>query len=207
MDVRKQPHEGPKTCRAKTRAGTPCKQPAGWGTNHFGEGRCKLHGGKSTGPPKANKNAVKTGEYESIIFDVLDEEEKDLYYQIGLDRLQQTNDEIRLTDIRLRRMMKRIRTLQQANFTLVSYKEGIERDYTTDLKEYEGTLGQIQDIENAITRVQAHKVKLLDLKHKLEMDLGIDDKDRENIQDFIAATQLPDDDINSLFEDEDYEKE
>jgi len=33
------------TCGAKTRAGTPCKKPAGWGTNHKGVGKCKLHGG------------------------------------------------------------------------------------------------------------------------------------------------------------------
>lgn len=39
------------TCAAKTRAGTPCQQPAGWGTDHVGSGRCKLHGGKSTGRP------------------------------------------------------------------------------------------------------------------------------------------------------------
>lgn len=34
-------------CGAKTRAGTPCEQPAGWGTEHPGTGRCKLHGGAS----------------------------------------------------------------------------------------------------------------------------------------------------------------
>lgn len=34
-------------CGAKTRKNTPCEQPAGWGTNHVGEGRCKLHGGKA----------------------------------------------------------------------------------------------------------------------------------------------------------------
>lgn len=39
------------TCGAKTRAGTPCQQIAGWGTDHVGNGRCKLHGGKSTGRP------------------------------------------------------------------------------------------------------------------------------------------------------------
>lgn len=57
-------------CGAKTRAGTPCQQKAGWGTNHVGEGRCKLHGGASTGPrdrkrasekKKKNKNAEKHG--------------------------------------------------------------------------------------------------------------------------------------------------
>ena len=32
-------------CGAKTRQGTPCELPAGWGTDHAGVGRCKLHGG------------------------------------------------------------------------------------------------------------------------------------------------------------------
>lgn len=50
-----------KICGAKTRSGNPCKKPAGWGTDHVGDGRCKLHGGASTGPPKRNKNAEKHG--------------------------------------------------------------------------------------------------------------------------------------------------
>lgn len=45
------------TCGAKTRAGTPCKKEAGWGTDHLGEGRCKLHGGATP---------VKHGRYSSI---------------------------------------------------------------------------------------------------------------------------------------------
>ena len=44
-------------CGATTRAGTPCRRPAGWGTDHVGEGRCKLHGGL---------NPVKTGRYSRI---------------------------------------------------------------------------------------------------------------------------------------------
>ena len=35
------------TCGAKTRHGSQCQRPAGWGTNHAGAGNCKLHGGKS----------------------------------------------------------------------------------------------------------------------------------------------------------------
>jgi hypothetical protein len=42
----KQP-EDKLTCGAKTRGGGSCQQRAGWGTKHPGEGRCKLHGGKS----------------------------------------------------------------------------------------------------------------------------------------------------------------
>lgn len=32
-------------CGATTRAGHPCQRPAGWGTDHVGFKRCKLHGG------------------------------------------------------------------------------------------------------------------------------------------------------------------
>lgn len=39
------------TCGAKTRRGTPCELPAGWGTDHAGEGRCKHHGGSGGRPP------------------------------------------------------------------------------------------------------------------------------------------------------------
>jgi hypothetical protein len=34
-----------RTCGAKTRSGGQCGRPAGWGTDHVGYGRCKLHGG------------------------------------------------------------------------------------------------------------------------------------------------------------------
>ena len=39
-------------CGARTRtSGGECGRPAGWGTDHVGEGRCKLHGGSSHGRP------------------------------------------------------------------------------------------------------------------------------------------------------------
>lgn len=45
------------TCGAKTKGGTACKRPAGWGTDHAGQGRCKLHGGASP---------IKHGRYSKI---------------------------------------------------------------------------------------------------------------------------------------------
>jgi len=47
------------TCGATTRNGEPCKRPAGWGTDHVGDGRCKQHGG-SGGAPEGEGN----GSYE-----------------------------------------------------------------------------------------------------------------------------------------------
>ena len=46
-----------RTCGAKTRAGTPCQRPAGWGTDHAGEGRCKLHGGATP---------IRSGRYSTV---------------------------------------------------------------------------------------------------------------------------------------------
>jgi glucans biosynthesis protein len=44
-------------CGARTRNRNACFAPA------MRNGRCRLHGGKSTGPPKGNKNALKHGRY------------------------------------------------------------------------------------------------------------------------------------------------
>lgn len=48
-----------KRCGAKTRQGTPCRSPA------MPNGRCRMHGGKSTGAPKGNRNAWKHGHYST----------------------------------------------------------------------------------------------------------------------------------------------
>ena len=44
-------------CGAKTREGKSCQAPA------MKNGRCRMHGGKSTGPPKGTQNALKHGFY------------------------------------------------------------------------------------------------------------------------------------------------
>ena len=56
----KQPHTR-KRCGAKTRSGKPCKNGA------MANGRCRMHGGKSTGPPKENQNAKKHGFFSKYI--------------------------------------------------------------------------------------------------------------------------------------------
>src|SRR5680860_301233 len=44
-------------CGARTRSGSPCRSPA------LRNGRCRMHGGLSPGPPKGNANARKHGFY------------------------------------------------------------------------------------------------------------------------------------------------
>jgi uncharacterized protein YjcR len=48
-----------KRCGARTRSGEPCRSPA------MTNGRCRMHGGPSTGAPKGNKNALRHGHYSA----------------------------------------------------------------------------------------------------------------------------------------------
>lgn len=75
-------------CGAKTRAGTPCRRPAGGGTDHVGTGRCKLHGGRGGAPPGSNignKHARKHGLYETVIRDRLAPEEQAVFDSVPAD--------------------------------------------------------------------------------------------------------------------------
>lgn len=141
------------------------------------------HGG--TGPP-GNKNAVTTGEFETLLFDCLDPEEKRLAELVPPDKEQLLLQEIRLLTVREYRMMNRIEDLKRediessepeednakrpSGMTTVKFKSGIEKGKPTVLKEDEGVLGQIQRIEDALTRVQARKHAAIDSLHRFGVD-------------------------------------
>lgn len=194
-------------CGAKTRSGHRCKKPAGWGTNHPGTGRCRLHGGCSTGPPKGNKNAVRTGEYETILLDALDDEERRLYAQIQTDKLNQLDHEIRLLTIRERRMLRRIARLREAaaadvpqgvsdpemGFVATSYDQmagkqmGVRTELTTIRREQALTV--IQRIEQALTRVQMTKARLIALQHQIETGGGDNDGTLRELADALKRSR------------------
>ena len=140
----------------------------------------------ATGPP-GNKNAVKTGEFEALFFDCLDPEEKRLTEMVTPDKEQLLLQEIQLLTVRERRMLKRIEMLKNmeqptadeniepeeqvpAGMSVTGYRSGIEKGKPTVLKEYEGILGQIQSIEDALTRVQARKQAAIDSLHRFGVD-------------------------------------
>lgn len=117
-----------------------------------------------------NKNAVTTGEFESIFFDTLEEDELNLIKNIEVEKKKLLEQEIQLLTVRERRMLKRVELLKEKEMTLVSTKSGVEKGMDTELNEYEATLGQIQSIEEALTRVQDKKQKAIDSLHKFEID-------------------------------------
>ena len=57
-------------CGAKTkgkrnpRKGQPCRKPAGWGTDHPGEGRCKYHGGATPIKKDGSRSKIMSRKYQ-----------------------------------------------------------------------------------------------------------------------------------------------
>lgn len=138
------------------------------------------------GAPEQNKNAVTTGEFETLLFDCLEPEEKELAAAVPNDKEQLLLQEIQLLTVRERRMLRRIENLRKAEeqsdaagkyeiavppgMTVTGYKADIEKGKITDLGEYKGVLGQIQNIEEALTRVQARKQAAIDSLHRYGVD-------------------------------------
>lgn len=139
-------------------------------------------GNRGGAAPEQNKNAVTTGEFETLLFDCLDPEELQLARSVPEDKVELLLQEIRLLTIRERRMLKRIDLLRRlvddtgaaiygdSGMTVVSHKRGLEKDKDTDLYEYKGKLGQIQSVEDALTRVQARKQRAIEALHKFGYD-------------------------------------
>lgn len=143
----------------------------------------------ATGPP-GNKNAVKTGEFETLFFDCLEPDEQKLIQTVQPDKEQLLLQEIQLLTVRERRMLKRIESLklleQSSNpeevqeddelekappgMSVTKYKSGMEKGKPTLLREYEGILGQIQSIEDALTRAQARRQRAIEALHKFGYD-------------------------------------
>ncbi|WP_144469004.1 phage terminase small subunit [Bacillus pumilus] len=148
--------------------------------------------GNTGGAPKGNRNSVRTGEFESIMFDYMDDTEKELFEQIETDPLYQIELTIRELSIRERRMMHRImkyengltdnqrRVLQQLRKTkdvapstsengVVKYVPIInERLVVTEVEETQlPVIDRILEIEEALTRVTDKRLKAIRQKHDI----------------------------------------
>lgn len=160
-----------KICGAKTRSGHPCKKPP-----MKGKKRCANHGGKSTGPPKGSKNALKTGEYETIIRDALTDEEKVIWDNAATNHVEDLKTQARVLTIRMVRMMRRLRELKESEEeTLLESKEFgyTEKLGKTSMTRLEHKDNRIIKLEEALTRVQAQHTRVLNALeeiHRREQD-------------------------------------
>ncbi|MCY7784193.1 MULTISPECIES: phage terminase small subunit [unclassified Bacillus (in: firmicutes)] len=156
-------------------------------------GNQNAKGNRGGAAPKGNKNSVRTGEYESILFDFMDDTEKELFGQIETDPLYQIDLTIRELSLRERRMMQRIsriesglnetqrRVLQQLRkvkdiVPTKDQKTGLvkhqalmnERLVVTEIEEVsEPSVDKILRLEEAMTRVTDKRLKAIRQKHEM----------------------------------------
>lgn len=142
-------------------------------------------------PPIGNKNAVTTGEYESIFQNVLTDEEKSIFKKIKVENtdsllLNEYIEEYKLLTIRELRMMRRIMTLEQSerDMTIGSIKKKNNSQGNIETTtEAEATLDKIQRIEDGLTRVTEAKRKSRENMIKLgfsKCELELKEKQAEN---------------------------
>ncbi|MEK5068093.1 phage terminase small subunit [Sporosarcina sp. FSL K6-1508] len=156
------------------------------------KGNQRAAGNRGGRPAYGNKNAVTTGEYETIMWDFLDEDEKELFDSIETDPLYQIDITIRELSLRQRRMMKRIReiedglsekgrrVLQELKNSKdvhlvekdgVSRKVPINRSALVVTQVEENQFRKIDDllsIEEALTRITNQLVRSVKQKHDME---------------------------------------
>lgn len=122
-----------------------------------------------------NKNAVTTGEYESIYKDVLEDDEIELYKTLEVnDKEQLLINDYKILTIREKRMLTRIKNLKQQGKDMTidfirkkNTRTGKITEETETITEAEPTINIIQRIEEGLTRVQEAKRKTLESLAKL----------------------------------------
>lgn len=127
-----------------------------------------------------NKNAVTTGEYESIYKDVLDDDELEFFNNYSVkSKVEELEDELKLLNIREKRMLKRIADLKHTGKDLTISSITRNKSSTTEYggtesessSTYaESTVEKIQRIEEALTRIQEAKRRCIESLHKFELD-------------------------------------
>jgi uncharacterized protein YjcR len=147
--------------------------------------------------PRRNKNAVKTGEFETLMWDFLDDDEKALIAEIPTDPLIQIDMTIRELAIRQRRMMKRIKGIEEGmtdkqrrvlqelrkvkDVHTVEQDDGVEvkvpvqthKLVVTQVEETElKKIDDILNLEEALTRVTDKLIKALKQKQEITKAIG-----------------------------------
>ena len=162
-------------------------QPTNRGAPKGNQNAIGNKGNSRASPPKRNKNAVKTGEYETIFADMLSDEEKDIYSTMNDDPFFILDEEIRILKIRQYRMLKRIKDAEAGlndedvargqqlrkvkepsviDGKMVTVKREVLKDVQVTRKTFR-KLDDILAIEDALTRVSNQLIKAIKQQKEL----------------------------------------
>lgn len=157
---------------------------------------CCIHGGKSNGAPKGNKNAFKHGACEAISFVTMTEEEIAYTESITMDTVAVYEEQLKILRVRELRLLKRIRTAMEnekkagqedetgkkvSAFVVIGGTQTVSKNpdggqTNTVSTQNESHAMNILRLENALTQVQDHIRRVVDNIAKLREVGGEEEK-------------------------------
>ncbi|WP_394869627.1 phage terminase small subunit [Clostridioides difficile] len=143
-----------------------------------------------SGAPLRNKNHLKHGLYESIYWDTLSKEEKEMLQEMEFDREEQLlKEQLMLFTVRERRLLKSIENYKNKPKGLVLESGTIrnlviqgnlvkdnEQKQTETISRTISVFEVIQKLEAEITKIQARKTKCIELLGKINNQENKEDK-------------------------------
>ena len=126
------------------------------------------------GAPKGNKNHLKHGIYEKMLFEFLSEQEQEFFLQQEVDEIEECKKMIKFCDLQILKFMKKIKELEQKAGGLVvsgvskkKKTEGLQRDTTNTQEEITTTTVAVHELilryNNEIEKEKKQKMKCLEV--------------------------------------------
>ncbi|MDD3212788.1 MAG: phage terminase small subunit-related protein [Eubacteriales bacterium] len=147
--------------------------------------------------PAGNKRAVTAGEYETILYETLNEPERALAAaSVRLSPTENALQSLAVLSVREKRIMERINDRIQlaggtvtvngsamfASRVLNTKAESDEGSRQKQSVEYESVISFVTTLEDALTRVQAAKARVIGLLHKMQKDSVMTDLERRKVE-------------------------
>ncbi len=126
------------------------------------------------GAPKGNKNHLKHGIYEKMLFEFLSQEEQEFFLQQEVDEIEECKKMIKFCDLQILKFMKKIKELEQKAGGLVvsgvskkKKTEGLQRDTTNTQEEITTNTVAVHELilryNNEIEKAKKQKMKCLEV--------------------------------------------
>ena len=126
------------------------------------------------GAPKGNKNHLKHGIYEKMLFEFLSEQEQEFFLQQEVDEIEECKKMIKFCDLQILKFMKKIKELEQKAGGLVvsgvskkKKTEGLQRDTTNTQEEITTNTVAVHELilryNNEIEKAKKQKMKCLEV--------------------------------------------
>ena len=184
---------------AKTNGNGNAKHANGKGVAKKGKRVSNPRGNPHLMPaPEGNKRAIKAGEFETIMFDTLNDTEKQLAEAcLSLPAAETLLRTLAILTVRERRIMERIhaRMVLTGEATQISGSEMFaitalnikaEDSAGTVRKKqqvaFEHAVSFLTELEDALTRVQNSKAKVLEMLHRMQRDAILIDFERRKVE-------------------------